>query len=296
MQYRILGSTSLSTSVIGIGTWQFGGEWGVNFTQAAVDTIIDTAEECGINLIDTAECYGDHLSERLIGDYLLRHDRSKWIIATKFGHQFNDFLNRTDAFQAEKVRDQLDASLRALKTDYIDLYQFHSGPDEAFHNDKLWTLLDKEKQAGKIRFLGCSLNKTTQIQAEQAAQHGIEAIQVLYNRLDRSAENRHLPAAEKDNLGVLARVPLASGLLTGKYREGHHFEANDVRSRVKREDLDRQLEEAQQIIREEVPEGTDPAQWAIAWCLRRPVVTAVIPGCKDPRQVRGNAAAAELAG
>jgi len=294
MKTRNLGKTGLSVSVIGVGTWQFGGEWGKDYNQAEVDAILDTAHECGINLIDTAECYGDHLSERMIGDYLRRRNREEWIVATKFGHFFHAFLSRTDAFQADRVRHQLDASLKALKTDFIDLYQFHSGPDEAFHNDRLWTVLEKEKQAGKIRFLGCSLNKSTLIQAEDAPLYGVEVIQVLYNRLDRTAEEMHFPAAEKHHLGVLARVPLASGLLTGKYHPGHRFEANDVRFRMDDKVLDQQLTEVEAVLVEEIPQGMDPAQWAIAWCLRDRRVTAVIPGCKDPDQVMRNAGAARL--
>src|SRR5512141_774453 len=127
MLYRVLGSTGLKVSVIGVGTWQFGGEWGRNFSQAEVDAILDQAAELGINLIDTAECYGDHLSESLIGDYLSRRDRSRWILATKFGHRFNRFLDRTEQFSADGVHRQLEASLRLLRVETIDLYQFHSG-------------------------------------------------------------------------------------------------------------------------------------------------------------------------
>src|SRR5512140_673189 len=122
MRYRILGSTGLRVSVIGVGTWQFGGEWGRNFSQADVDAILDQAAELGINLIDTAECYGDHLSERLIGDYLSRRDRSRWIIATKFGHQYHHFMDRTWHLSPPEVRQQLERSLKALRTDYVDLY------------------------------------------------------------------------------------------------------------------------------------------------------------------------------
>ena len=294
MNYKTLGKTNLSVSVIGLGTWQFGGEWGVDFSQNEVDAILQEAEANGINLIDTAECYGDHLSEKFIGDYLSRHDRDRWIVATKFGHHFHDFLNRTDVFETKKVQIQLENSLKALQVDVIDLYQFHSGGDDSFHNDELWTMLDKQKSAGKIRHLGCSLNKTTQIQAEEAAQYGIEVIQVLYNRLDRSAEERHLPAAVKDNLGVLARVPLASGLLSGKYDLNTKFEPNDVRSRQDPEQLKNQLKEVEKIRHEEVPEGIKMSQWAMAWCLQRQEVTSVIPGCKNPEQVRDNAAAAGL--
>src|SRR5207248_10735001 len=125
MKYRILGKANLRVSVIGIGTWQLGGEWGKSFTQDEVNAMFDKAKELGINLIDTAECYGDHLSESLIGQ-AVKKERSKWIIATKFGHKFHSFMNRTDERDMPQVREQLEASLRALQTDYIDLYQYHS--------------------------------------------------------------------------------------------------------------------------------------------------------------------------
>jgi aryl-alcohol dehydrogenase-like predicted oxidoreductase len=294
MRFRPLGHTGLTTSVIGLGTWQLGGEWGVDYTQAQVDAILDAAAECGINLIDTAECYGDHLSERLIGEYLARHDRSRWIVATKFGHLFDGFLKRRDEFSVAGVRAQLDASLRALRVDAIDLYQFHSGADSSFNNDELWTFLDAEKRAGRIRHLGVSLNKTTEHQADWARQRSIEVIQVVHNRLDRRAESRHFPFAERDGLGVLARVPLASGLLTGKFRPGVSFPANDVRSRVSADAMRQDLEAVEQIRRDEVPSGMAMAHWAMAWCLKNPLVSAVIPGCKNVDQVRDNAGAADL--
>ena len=120
MRYRILGSTGLRVSAVGLGTWQFGGEWGHTFSQAEADAILDQAAASGINLLDTAECYGDHLSERLIGDYLSRHDRSRWVVATKFGHGFTGFLGRAEDFSATGVRWQLEASLRALRVERID--------------------------------------------------------------------------------------------------------------------------------------------------------------------------------
>src|SRR5271165_2454737 len=154
MRYRTLGGTGLRVSVIGIGTWQFGGEWGRQFSQQDVDAILDQASQSGITLIDTAECYGDHLSESLIGDYLKRHDRSRWIVATKFGQRFNGFMDRDDQFSAAEVSKQLEASLRALRVETIDLYQFHSGTDAAFLDAELWTTLDAQKRAGKVRHLG----------------------------------------------------------------------------------------------------------------------------------------------
>ena len=295
MRYRVLGSTGLQVSVIGLGTWQFGGEWGRDFSQAEVDAILDQAAESGINLIDTAECYGDHLAERLVGDYLSRHNRSRWFVATKFGHHFNKFMDRDDDFSPDDVRRQLEASLRALRVETLDLYQFHSGGDAAFRNETLWAMLAAQKQAGKIRHLGISiLGKGSELQAREARSVGAEALQVIYNRLDRRPETLYFPHAERDRLGILARVPLASGLLSGKYRAGATFPANDVRATFDGEKMKRDLAEVQRISRTEVPAGTPMAQWALAWCLKNPVVSAVIPGCKDPAQVKTNAAAAGL--
>lgn len=294
MRFRSLGRTGLEVSVVGLGTWQFGGEWGRDFSQGDVDAILDAAEDAGINLIDTAECYGDHLSERLIGDYLARRDRSRWIVATKFGHRYFGFQSRRDDFSVAGVRDQLEASLTALGIDAIDLYQFHSGPDDAFDNDALWDMLHERQRTGVIRHLGASLNTRTERQSGEAAGRGIAVLQVIYNRIDRRAEELHFPFAKRDGLGILARVPLASGLLSGKYHAGAHFSANDVRSRTAPDVLAKRIAEVERIERTEVPLGVPMAQWAIAWCLANPLVSAVIPGCKNAEQVRMNAAAARL--
>jgi len=296
MRYRILGRTGLRVSVIGLGTWQFGGEWGVNFSQSEVDAILDAAADSGINFVDTAECYGpDHISERLLGDYLSRRDRSRWLVATKFGHHFNSFMNRTDDFSVDGVRAQLEASLRALRVDTIDLYQFHSGSDELFQNDKLWAMLEEQKRAGKIRHLGISImQKGSELQAREAARFGAETLQVFYNRLDRRPEQLFFPHARQDNLGIIGRVPLASGFLTGKYKSGVTFAANDVRSKFDAEKLKRDLAEVERLQKEEVPAGVPMANWAMAWCLQDPVVSSIICGCKNPEQVRANASAASL--
>jgi aryl-alcohol dehydrogenase-like predicted oxidoreductase len=296
MIYRPLGQTQLRVSVIGLGTWQFGGEWGVNFSQAQVDAILDAAAAAGINFIDTAECYGpEHLSEKLIGDYLSRRDRSQWIVATKFGHHFNSFMNRDDDFSVAGVQAQLEASLQALRVEAIDLYQFHSGSDELFQNEKLWNFLAAQKRAGKIRHLGISImQKGSELQAREAARFGAETLQVFYNRLDRRPENLFFPPARKNNLGIIGRVPLASGLLTGKYKAGVTFAANDVRSKMDGEKLQRDLAEVARLQTEEVPAGVPMANWAMAWCLRDPLVASVICGCKNPDQVKANAQAAAL--
>lgn len=294
MKYRTLGKTGLEVSVIGIGTWQFGGEWGKDFSQEEVDAVMDAGRETGINLVDTAECYGDHLSERLVGKAIAR-DRDKWIVATKFGHHFKGLFERDFLYGADEVRKQLEESLSVLGVDHIDLYQFHSGDNEAFDNDELWTMLDKQREAGKIGHIGLSLRQSVQdYQAERASAVGAEAIQVIYNRIDLAAEPVVIPACKKQNLGILARVPLASGFLSGKYTSGASFPKNDHRSRKEREEIERALAEVERIRREEVPNGTDMAAWALAWCLKDRAVSCVIPGCKNAQQVRSNAAAADL--
>lgn len=295
MQYRRLGKTGFLVSVVGIGAWQFGGEWGKDFTQAEVNDILASGKELGINLIDTAECYGDHRSEKFIGE-ALKGQRQDWIIATKFGHIFHGEFDRTDDFSPEGVRRQLDDSLQALNTEYIDLYQFHSGPDEAFDTEGLWEMLNKQVEMGKIRSLGISIGSNDNLyQTERATDIGAGAIQVVYNRLDRTPEKRVFPSARKQNLGVLARVPLASGLLSGKYKPGHQFsDESDVRAHRDKEEVQQRLEEVQRIQEEEVPEGVPMATWALGWVLKHPAVTCVIPGMKSVDQVVQNARAAAL--
>ena len=295
MKYRVLGRTGLKVSVVGVGAWQLGGEWGKAFTQAEVDAILDRAAECGVNLVDTAECYGDHLSERLIGDYLSRRDRDRWILATKFGHAFGGFMRREDRFGADDVRAQLIASLRALRTDRIDIYQFHSGPDGAFLDDGLRAALEDARRSGMVRNLGVSIRSSgSEVQAREAFGRGYGVLQVVYNRLDARAESEVFPYARRHGLGVLARVPLASGLLAGGHGAAAEFGPDDYRSTLGADEIARRVREAERIVGEELPMGVSPARWALAWCLRDPVVTAVIPGAKSPEQAAENASAADL--
>jgi aryl-alcohol dehydrogenase-like predicted oxidoreductase len=294
MRFRQLGSTGLRVSVVGLGTWQFGGEWGRSYQQSEVDAILDDAERQEINLIDTAECYGDHTSETLLGDYLARRGRERWIIATKFGHRYHGFMERTWHLRPAEVRDQLEDSLRALKTDRIDIYQFHSGSDELFCQDALWSMLEEQKRAGKIGHLGASIASSgSRLQAERARSFGVEVLQVVYNRLERRAESDYFSVAARDRLGILARVPLASGFLSGKYSSAATFAKDDMRSTIPAEKLARWLREIEEIKKSELPADVPMAQWALAWCLANPAVGSVIPGCRDAEQLRLNALAAQ---
>lgn len=294
MKYRTLGKTNLRVSVIGIGTWQFGGEWGKDFSQGEVDSMFDACRQTGINLIDTAECYGDHLSESLIGNAIAR-DRDQWIIATKFGHKFHGYMKRTDERSPRDAIEQVEASLKALRTDTIDLLQYHSIADKEFDDAELQQTLIKLKQQGKIRHIGNSIRgNADDHQTKQSEKAQVETLQVVYNRLDKRPEVRDFPYAIEHRLGVLARVPLASGFLSGKYKPGAKFTGNDTRSGYTQAQIDEKLREVEKIQKTEVPPGVPMAQWALAWCLHHPAVSCVIPGCKSVEQVRSNAAAAEL--
>jgi aryl-alcohol dehydrogenase-like predicted oxidoreductase len=295
MKYRSLGKTGMRVSVVGVGTWQLGGEWGKAFEQTEVDAMLGKAADLGINLIDTAECYGDHLSEEFVGR-AIKGRRDKWIVATKFGHKFNAPFERDDLFEPEQVQKQLEDSLRALQTDYIDLYQFHSGTDAMFDTAGLWEMLQEQEDLGKIRHLGISISKKhgSIYQTDGVSNVGAEAVQLVYNRVHRNPEGQIFNSCIRQDLGVLARVPLASGFLSGKYTKGAQFENTDVRGVWQsQEDRDNALDEIAGL-KSEVPDGVTMAQWALAWCLQHPAVTCVIPGCKTVAQVESNAGAADL--
>lgn len=293
MKYRRLGKTNLQVSAIGIGTWQLGNHWGKQFTQGEVNDIFARATALGINLVDTAECYGHHVSERFIGE-ALKNSRRDWIIATKFGHNRDSSLPPEVHWQPEQVLLQLEASLRALQTDYIDIYQFHSGTREQLDNDALWTALDKQVQAGKVRFLGISIGQPSQLyQVDRATALGVSVIQTIYNAIQPKAAETVLPSCQRQDLGVLARVPLASGFLSGKYQPDAQFPADDVRAERKPEVNAQQITQALNVL-QQVPAGMAPATWACQWCLQHPAISSVIPGIKSLEQLETNAAAGEL--
>jgi aryl-alcohol dehydrogenase-like predicted oxidoreductase len=232
----------------------------------------------------------------LIGE-AIANDRDRWFVATKFGHRFESRFERSEPRSADDVRKQLDDSLTALKTDRIDLYQYHSWGDEQIFADDVQAVLLKAKDEGKVRFLGNSVpgKGDWSAQIKRSTEHQIDTIQIVYNRLRREAESHSFPVCQHQDLGVLARVPLASGYLTGKYKPGQQFDANEMRGKWHdQSDRDQWLKQVQEIQGQEVPAGVDMGQWAIAWCLKNPAVSCVIPGVKNAQQVRSNAAAVEL--
>lgn len=293
MHYRRLGRTELQVSAVGIGTWQLSGVWNKQFEQAEVEQILARARELGVNFIDTAECYGDHLAETLIGK-AIAGQRERWIVATKFGHNTANDLGEEN-YAPRQVLEQLEASLRALRTEYIDIYQIHSASDERFDNDALWTMLDKQVQAGKLRYLGNSVAMPNmRHQVERSTHYGISVIQTIFNAVRGGARRHIFPLAREQDLGIIARVPLASGFLGGRYQPGHAFEHGDVRSWRPDEGRDREIARALEVL-EQRPAGMAAATWANAWCLGYQEVATVIPGIKTVAQLEENAAAADVA-
>jgi myo-inositol catabolism protein IolS len=304
MKYRRLGRTGLAVSVVGVGTWQLSGEWGQTFTQPEVERLLGHAHELGMNLVDTAECYGDHLAEELIGAAIGQR-RDDWVLATKFGHQFHPEAMgqdqwspvsvRSDHWTPQEVIGQLEASLRALGTDHLDLYQAHSAPDAVIDHDGLWEALHQQVARGTIQHLALSLSGTDLYPARRAGQLGVGVVQVGYNRLDRTAEQGLFQACLDQDLGVMAREPLASGYLSGKYRPDAGITAEgDWRSGGDPAEVQRKLELVEEIRRSEVPEGMAMAKWAIAWCLQHPAVSCVVAGARSVEQIESNGRAADL--
>jgi len=305
MRHRRLGKTGLQVSAMGLGTWQFGGEWGKRFGQAEVDKLVGRAGGLGINLIDTAECYGDHLAESLVGSAIAGH-RDEWIIATKFGHRFHDDRMtgdgwspgsvRSDHWSAAEVSAQLKRSLAALRIGYVDLYLFHSGSDEVFEQDELWAVLNEQVHLGKIRYLGIALGASNNLhQTARATPVGASVIELTYNRLNREAEHAVFASCEEQDLGVLAREPLANGYLTDRDRPGAAItSSDDWRASMQRQEVQDRLNAVERIRVTEVPPGMSMAAWALAWCLQQPAVDAVITGVKSLDQLESSAAATDL--
>lgn len=297
MEYRRLGNTDLNLSAISMGCWAIGGAWG-NVSDDDSMKALHAAADCGVNFFDTADVYGDGRSERLVGQ-LLRERSEEIYVATKAGRRLSP--HTAAGYTAENLKKFLESSLKNLGVERVDLLQLHCPPTEVYEKDEVFEALDLLQQAGKIRHYGVSIENVSQGLAAMKYE-GVKSIQVIFNAFRLKPAEELLSRAAQNGVGILARVPLASGLLTGKLRIDSPFEADDHRnfnrygeafdvgetfSGVPFELGLRLVDE----LRELVPDGATLSQWALRFILDHPTVTCAIPGGKNAQQILQNVGA-----
>jgi aryl-alcohol dehydrogenase-like predicted oxidoreductase len=294
MKYRMLGKTGLNVSVIGLGTMVHAGHFGPMKDSESIGAI-ETALELGVNFIDTSDAYGAGYSETLLG-HVLKGKRDKVILATKGGNVMVGPNRGKRIFEPDYISRVMDESLQRLQTDYIDLYQLHNPTVEVIERGAVWEVLERAKQAGKIRHYGVSIN--TMEEGVAAVKDGrSETIQVEYNLLGQEPAEKIFPLAQPPNVGVIARVPLRRGILTGKLTvaDEQRFQGEDVRARsFKGELFKNELAKAEQLRFLVHGNIKTLAQAALAFCIAHPAVSITIPGARNEAQMRENAAAADV--
>ncbi len=302
MNYRNLGETGMRVSEISLGTWALGGEWGAVAEDDAY-AALNRAVDLGINFLDTADVYGDGRSEKLIGRLLQDRPQDEIFIATKAGRRLDP--HTAEGYDYEHLSKFVERSLKNLGVEALDLLQLHCPPTEAYRQDATFGALDRLQEEGKIRNYGVSVEKVEE--ARMALSYpNVRTVQIIFNIFRQKPAEEFFPLAEEKNIGILARVPLASGLLSGKMtadrafaeddhrsfnREGEAFDRGETFSGVT---FETGLEAAEEL-KELVPEGHTLAQFALRWILMHPAVSCAIPGGKNPSQVEDNVGAAEMA-
>jgi aryl-alcohol dehydrogenase-like predicted oxidoreductase len=301
MEQRPLGRTGAEVSVIGLGTWQLGADWGNVDDDAAAD-VLDAALDAGVTLLDTADVYGDGRSEERIRRALApRGDRP--FVATKTGRRADPFA--ADQYTPENLRAWIDRSRRNLGVETLDLVQLHCPPPATYVDDRVYDTLDTLVADEAIAAYGVSV-ETVAEGMRALARPGVQSLQVVLNVFRRKPLAELLPAARAAGVGILARVPLASGLLTGKYDESTTFPADDHRTFNRHGEafdvgetfagvpFDVGVAAAREVA-EIAGDSVPTAAFALRWVIDQPGVTTVIPGARTVTQVRGNVAAAGLA-
>ncbi len=297
MHYRKLGATGIRVSEVGFGAWGIGGNAGgaVAYGPTNEDdsrAALLRAIELGINFFDTSDFYGFGHSEEILGR-VLRADRSKLVIATKVG-----LLNATgdQDFSPGHIERSLDASLRRLHTDYVDLYQLHNPPLELLSADRsVVSTLERLKAAGKIRAFGVSLRGPDDGPVA-VRDFGFECLQVNFNLLDqRAVENGLFDLCARRDVGVIVRTPLVFGFLTGRYSAGHDFDSTDHRRQWSSEQLERWAAAHRHFTALiDAKRGETPSQFALRFCLSFDCVSTAIPGMLKEEHVTENASASSL--
>ena len=299
MKYRQLGRTGMEVSEIGFGAWAIGGSWGPVDDDASM-AALHAAVDGGVNVIDTADVYGDGRSERLVARLRRERPGERIWVATKAGRRLPQ--QTCEGYSRANLSAWVDRSLRNLGTEAIDLLQLHCPPPALYRQPDVFGILDDLVRAGKLRHYGVSVE--TADEALDAMEHEqVQSVQIIFNMLRRKPLERVFPAAQARQVGILARVPLASGLLTGKLRSDSSFAADDHR-RFNRhgEQFDKGETfsgvpydvglAAVERLRRDLPAGASLAQLALRWILMFDAVTSVIPGARNEHQARENVAAA----
>jgi aryl-alcohol dehydrogenase-like predicted oxidoreductase len=300
MDDRVLGRTGRKVSVVGLGTWQLGADWGDVREQDAF-AVLDAAVAGGVTFFDTADVYGDGRSEQLIGRYLRERPDSGVFVATKMGRRAEQL---PENYVLDNFRSWSDRSRRNLGVDRLDLVQLHCPPDAVYADDAVFDALDTLVAEERIAGYGVSVETCDQALAA-IARPGTASVQIILNPFRLKPLEQVLPAAEQAGVGIIARVPLASGLLSGRYTRDTVFGADDHRSYNRHGEAFDQGETFSGIDFETgiaaatefaalAPAGATPAQTALRWIIQQPGVSSVIPGARSAAQAQANAAAAAL--
>ena len=300
MKYRPFGRTGWMVSEIGFGAWAIGSQWGAVSEEDALGAILASIDE-GVNFIDTADVYGDGRSERLVSR-ALKARKDRVYVATKAGRRLDPHV--PEGFNRQNLNAFVERSLKNLDVETIDLIQLHCPPTQVYYMPEVFDILDGIVKAGKLRFYGVSVEKVEEaIKATEFP--NIQSVQIIFNIFRQRPAEQLFALAQQRQVGILARVPLASGLLTGKMdrqtafptedhrnfnRYGQSFDVGETFSGV---DYETGLQ-AVEALRPLVPPGASMAQFALRWILMFPGVSLAIPGAKNAAQAAANAAAPDL--
>ncbi len=300
MQYRTLGRTGWNVSTVSFGSWAIGSGWGEVSDEESLASL-RRAVELGVNFFDTADVYGDGRSERLIGR-LRKETRGEIIVATKAGRRLDPHV--AEGYNRANLTAFVERSLKNLDVDALDLLQLHCPPGAVYDRPEVFGILDDLVRQGKIRFYGVSVEKVEEA-LKSVDYPGVQSVQIIFNLFRRKPSHEFFEKAERRKVGILARVPLASGLLSGKMTRQTQFAADDHRNFNRHGESFDQGEtfsgvdyetglQAVDELRQIVPAGMSLAQFALRWILMFDAVTCAIPGARHPIQVEENVQAADL--
>jgi aryl-alcohol dehydrogenase-like predicted oxidoreductase len=299
MNTRILGKTGFAVSEISLGTWQVGGKWGTEFDHALAEKILLKAIDLGVNFIDTADVYSSGESEIAVGK-ILKKTNKRIYVATKCGRQINPHVN--SGYTPGALRSYVEASLRRLDVDCIDLIQLHCPPTDVYYRPEIFAEFDRLKQEGKILNLGVSVEKVEEgVKALEF--DNVASIQIIYNIFRQRPDEYLFTRAKEKNVGIIVRVPLASGLLTGTFTRSSRFGENDHRFFNRNGEAFDKGEtfagvpyelglKAVDRLKECFPAQTNLAHVALTWILMHDEVSCIIPGASTTAQVEKNIEAA----